>query len=32
MNAVIDHQNVLTVNNHMHLRWLLTVETIVIHY
>ena len=29
---VIDRQNVLTVNNHMHLRWLFTVETIAIHY
>ena len=29
---VIDNQNVLTVNNHMHLRWLFTVKTIEIHY
>ena len=29
---VIDHRNILTVNNRMCSRWLFTIETIEIHY
>ena len=29
---VIDHQNISIVNNRMHSKWLLTIETLQIHY
>ena len=32
MNAVIDHRNIPMVNNRMHSGWLLTIETVKIHY